>query len=342
MSNPYALIRCPQRARKDKRDWRAKRVYEDLQRAFVDHEPIVTRVCNDYSSTTSDYTVNASTRTQTFFTPWKINCGYHASLATGQYWDSLLNQFCAYYNQSNLSGFTEPKSLHFIDVNCETSFTNTANTTALLDIWVVHPRGDVPIAQVGAGGTTTAMGIFQSYENAINQALAADNTQPLSGPGGAADVVPTSTTVGVLPYDARAFCQMYKLVKLKSVQLKPAQTFILKHGKTWNRTISITEFANIVDTGEGLFLNEMAGVTYGLLGRVRGLQHVITDNSTEAGFSACKLAYHTTARWRFCQGLMTSLAHPIVSMPNLTFTAISTPMAQGPGISSEVAYNSGS
>lgn len=322
----------------------SRKFVQAVEQALSSAYPIVTRICNTQGAlTASDPYQVITQRQQSIFQIYRLNSGA-AFAASSDSTETFANQFCAYFNLADLSTVPTDRTLHFIDVNNETVFTNMANTTITLDLWFVFPRHDTPTASLTTAGAASASIFVSPYSTILTQGLTAPLDSPLAGPVGDADVVPTINMIGVTPYDSRLFCQHFRLGKKQTRQLEPSANFTLRHGMEWNKNLAISEFFDAVS--DEYISMDMEGMTYGILARAR-CQHVSAVADPEApdysvatgntGFGGGKLTWHTTARWRFHQCDATGQNNPAVTSDAVTVTALSNENVTGPGISGSSA-----
>lgn len=329
-----------------------------VQKSLSASDPIVTRICSDYANSGSDGTMVCTNATQAMQQIFRLQSGA-GSTGAGPSFSSFANQFCAYFNLTTLAAATADRGIHFIDVESETRFTNMGNTTIDLDLWFVYPRADTPTAAANVSGGDQATPFVAAYETILAASFNGQNSAALTGVSGAVDVVPNSTMIGILPYDARLFCQHYRLGRRIRRQMLPGATWTMRHSIELNKDIYITDFFDMsAYTGtDGYIAMDMEDCTYGLLARIQcghsseyavteiipapgdvGEAQIVPDpqvagqsqvtpvfpvftaTNGDVRQSSGKLAYKTVSRWRYHGVPSTGLNNPIVSVPPDTAT----------------------
>lgn len=297
ISKPYGAVKKTHVNRSRTRQ-PSRRFVELVEKSLSASDPIVTRITSDWATSGSDNFITVGSGLQTIDSIFHLHSGA-LGVGASDAASSLANQFCAYFNIATLSALTGDRTLHFIDIQSETFFTNMSNTTLDLDFWFVFPRRDTPAGAVTTAGAGIDSVFNSGYETVLDASFAAINDNPLTGVPANVDTRASRSTWGVLPYDARLFCQYYKLGKKISRQLLPGGCFTLRHGIDINRDISASDFFDASSTvGQGYTVVDMPGSTYGLICRMFASQtseYTTASTGTDAFAGGTGTATHPAA-----------------------------------------------
>lgn len=268
ISKPYGQTKKTRFRGPGSRPTPSRKFVDLVEQALRAQDPIATRITSDYITSSSDNFNAIANGRQDIFQVYRLHTGALNGLNSGLANQSLANQFCALYNLANLSASDRDRTIHFIDVQCETRFTNMANTTLDLEFWFVHPRRDTPAGGMSDAGTPSASALRTDYGTIISESLKASADLALPG---LSDTYPTRFDIGVTPYDARMFCQSFKLGRPFRRQLLPGASFDLRHGVELDMDISISDFFDNTALGgtamavDSYLYVDLQNVTYGLM-----------------------------------------------------------------------------
>lgn len=105
------------------------------------------------------------------------------------------------------------------DFNLKYYLTNTGTANVELEIYHIVPRRDVNYADLTSATPMTSNGnILANYFN---------NRYPLDTlPDAQGDVVPTTFSLGITPFQYRNFCRLFKIVKIRVLKMGVGETFV--------------------------------------------------------------------------------------------------------------------